>query len=146
MGTRELIYVIACFVVPLAVAPAAIMGLRPLFALFLREGLELFSEVTLDRELSLGIAHVLALVNVIFFLVAWLAAFGCLVLGGTFTTSALIGIAGVVLALVLTMRLVRSRVGLSGWPAILVGLLTFTGGNLPLFLIVPVVLLFRGMA
>ena len=47
---------------------------------------------------------------------------------------------GVITALATTIHLVRKFLGLAGRPAVLVGLMAFGGGNLPLFIIVPAIM------
>ena len=141
--TRLLVTRVACFVVPVVIAPLVIMGLRPLFSIFLREGAELFADLTLEKRLSDGISRVLARWNVFIFVLAWMSAFGSYLGTHKWTWGALIIVAGVLGALGLTIRQVRSRVGVVGRPALLIGLLAFAGGNLPLFLIVPIALVLR---
>lgn len=141
--TRLLVIRVGFFVVPVVIAPLVIMGLQPLFSIFLREGTELFADLTLEKRLSRGISRVLARWNVVIFVLSWMAAFGSYLGTGKWTWGALLIVAGVLGALGLTIRQVRNRVGLVGRPALLVGLLAFAGGNLPLFLIVPIALVLR---
>ncbi len=142
--TKDLIIVIAGYVVPGVLAPLVVMALRPLFAIFLREGLELFTDVTLESGLVSGIGRVIAKVNVLILLFAWWAAHTCYVVDGKqMLMPAIVAMCGVVLALVVTVQMVRNRVGVVGQPSMLVGLLTFAGGNLPIFLLVPILLVIR---
>jgi hypothetical protein len=141
--TRHLILVIAGFVVPIAASPFVVAGLRPLFAIFLREGLELFTDISIARPLSEGIGRAMANANVVMLLLAWLGAFGARVLEWSISAAAAVAVLGVLLALATTIRMMKTRVSIMGHRAVLVGLLTFAGGNLPIFLLVPIVLLLR---
>ena len=76
-------------------------------------------------------------------LLAWMAAYGSYLGTGKWTWGSLLIVAGVLGSLAMTIGQVRSRVGLVGRPALLVGLLAFAGGNLPLVLIVPIALVLR---
>ncbi len=141
--TRLLVTRVACFVVPVIIAPLVIIGLQPLFSIFLREGAELFADLTLEKRLSRAISRVLARWNVFIFVLSWMAAYWSYLATGMWTWGALLIVAGVLGGLGLTIRQVRNRVGLVGRPALLIGLLAFAGGNLPLFLIIPIALVLR---
>jgi hypothetical protein len=126
--------------VPIIIAPLLVLALKPLYAIFLREGAELFTDINLKHELSVGIAHYLAVANVTAMVVIWIVAFACKVNGASLMQCALIILAGLAVAMAITVFIVRMRVGLVGRPAVLVGLLVFTGGNLPIFVVIPAVL------
>ncbi len=130
------------FGAPLVAAPIAIYSLRHLFAVFLREGTELFVHTQIAQPLSFEIGKHLAMVNVLVLLVFWLAIFACDCLGLPMLATAGVAIAGLFTALLVTIAIVRSRLDVYGWPAAEVGLLSFVGGNLPLFLIATTLLAF----
>lgn len=134
---------LACFGVPVLLAPFGVMGLRYLFAIFVREGAEIFADVQIERSLSIGIGQFLAIFNVAIFVVTWWSVVGCDLLELSISAKAALAVGGVLLAMILTVMIVRDRVGVQGRPGILVGLLAFTGGNLPLFLLVPATLALR---
>ena len=130
------------FGAPLVAAPIAIYSLRHLFAVFLREGAELFVHTQIARPLSVEIGKHLAMVNVLLLLVSWLALFACDCLDLPMMAAAGVAIAGLLTTLLVTIAIVRSRLDFYGWPAAEVGLLSFVGGNLPLFLIATILLAF----
>ncbi len=127
---------------PVLLSPLFVKGLRPLHGLFLREGVEMFTEVNLERGLSNRIGHILSITNVIIFLMAWIGAYGSRLLEWPRTVSALLAIGGVFCALAITVWNVRDRVGIVGKPAMLVGLVVFAGGNLPVIVLIPILFLF----
>ncbi|MHC4447295.1 MAG: hypothetical protein ACYSXF_05880 [Planctomycetota bacterium] len=130
------------FGAPLVATPVAIYSLRHLFAVFLREGAELFVHTQIAQPLSFEIGKRLALVNVLLLLVSWLGLFACDCLGMPMLAVAGVAIAGLLTTLLVTILMVRSRLDVYGWPAAQVGLLSFVGGNLPLFLIATTLLAF----
>ena len=64
---------IAWIAVPILLAPLGVLLLRPLFAIFLEEGAELFSDAEPRRSLCRAIGHYLAVFNVAIFIVTWSA-------------------------------------------------------------------------
>ena len=134
-GVGMLLKMLLGFGAPLVVAPIAIYSLRHLFAIFLREGAELFVHTQIAYPLSFEIGKQLAMVNVLLLLVSWWGLFACDCLDLPMMMSAGVAIAGLLTTMLVTIAIVRSRLDLYGWPAAEVGLLSFVGGNLPLFLI-----------
>ncbi len=134
-GVGMLLKMLLGFGAPLVVAPIAIYSLRHLFAIFLREGAELFVHTQIAHPLSFEIGKHLAMVNVLLLLVSWGALFACECLELPMMALAGVAMAGVLATMLVTIAIVRSRLDFYGWPAAEVGLLSFVGGNLPLFLI-----------
>ncbi len=130
-----LVKMLVGFGAPLLVAPVAVYALRHLFAVFLREGTELFAHTDIAQPLSFEIGKHLAMVNVLLLLVSWWGLFACNCLDLPMTVIAGVAIAGLLTTMLVTIAIVRSRLDFYGWPAAEVGLLSFVGGNLPLFLI-----------
>jgi len=139
---RETLIYSAWIAVPIVLSPLVVRCLRPLFGLFLREGTELFTDINLERALSLRIGHFLAIINVLIFVVAWSSAVGSAWIEWPPLIGGLLAAGGVLLALGITIWSVRNRVGIVGQEMVLVGLVTFAGGNLPLIVVVPLVLAF----
>ncbi len=131
---------IAILCMPLLLLPLMALGLRPLFDLFLREGVEVFGQFPLRKGVSVAVARAIAMVNAAIFAATWIAAFGCHFLGAPQVVSAALPAVGVVAALVVTIRTISDQLGIGGHRAWLVGLLAWAGGNLPIFLVVPAAL------
>lgn len=134
---------IAGFAVPMILSPVAVWVLRPLFAIFLREGSGLVGNDKKPKSLCEAAAHYIALFNVITFLVAWCATFGCCLLEGPHILKVGLAIAGVLAGLAVTIRLVKELAELSWEKALMAGLVTFGGGNLPLIIGLPLYWLLR---
>ncbi|MHC5024812.1 MAG: hypothetical protein ACYTGG_13065 [Planctomycetota bacterium] len=128
-----------CLIGPVVLAPLLVMAVRPTFSMFLREATEVFASVHLQKPLADGIARYLAIINVAILVAAWAGSFGCRWAEGPHLVSLAAAVGGVMLALGATILIVRSRVGIIGAPAYLIGLVSFGGGNLPLFVGVPIV-------
>ncbi len=127
--------------VPLVLAPfAAVLGLRRLFAIFITEGVDLFSTVLLEGEDAKTLGALLAKHNVIVMLFAWWIVFTC----HTFDVGHLVvmglALAGVAGAFLITVATIKSNLPIEGRALWMVSLLAFTGGNLPIIVIVGVLL------
>ncbi len=120
---------------PVLAAPLAVIGLRYLFALFLAEGVELFGKMTLAREDSLVLGTMMAKLNVAVLLVTWLALFTCDRFGMSWLSMG-IALTGMSAALLLTVGIVRTNLGVEGRTLAIVGMLAFAGGNLPIIIMV----------
>lgn len=141
--STQLVINICCYAVPVLLSPLVVVILRPLFALFLREGTGLFTEEKKSKLFCEAAAHYIAIVNVITFLVAWSATFSCCLLHGPHLVMVGLEIAGVAAGLAITIYLVHEMVELTWDRAIVVGLVTFGGGNLPLIIGLPLFWLLR---
>ena len=118
----------------------AVLCLRPLFSLFVREGAQLFGGIGLPGVYAGSIGSRLAKINVAVLLATWIVVFTCeclkvspLILGG-------VAIAGILGGLVATTFLLRWNLGVHGWVLWRMGMLSFAGGNLPIFMIVAAIL------
>ena len=138
-----MVVTIAEFVVPVLIAPLAVIGLRPLFALFVREGIELFADFELPLHVTAAIGRSLALINVVIIVITWLFVRTCIELEGPHLASVGIAIGGLGVAMLATLVEVRTRLSLVGAKATLVSLITFAGGNLPFWVSIPLALAIR---
>ena len=134
---------VAGFAIPVVVAAPTAMGLRHLFSLFVREGAQLFGGIGLPGVYADSIGSRLAKINVAVLLATWIVVFTCvcyavspLIWGG-------VTVAGVLGGLVATTYLLRWNLGVRGWVSWRMGMLSFAGGNLPIFMIVVALLALR---
>ncbi len=132
---------LVCLAIPILLGPILVVSLRPLFVQFLKQGVELFADEPMAESLTRETAHRLAWMNVLVLVATWTVSFGCMAFIAPTSLAALPAVAGILGALVLTIRSIERHVALHSYRAALVGLLAFTGGNLPIFLIVPAALL-----
>ncbi len=135
--------IVAGFAIPVVAAPLAVLCLRHLFALFVREGAQLFGGIGLPGVYADSIGSRLAKINVAVLLATWIVVFTCecyaaspLIWGG-------VAVAGVLGGLVATTYLLRWNLGVHGWVSWRMGMLSFAGGNLPIFMIVVAILALR---
>ncbi|MEE8155632.1 MAG: hypothetical protein V3T53_11825, partial [Phycisphaerales bacterium] len=124
--------IVAGFAIPVVAAPLAVLCLRHLFALFVREGAQLFGGIGLPGVYADSIGSRLAKINVAVLLATWIVVFTCecyaaspLIWGG-------VAVAGVLGGLVATTYLLRWNLGVHGWVSWRMGMLSFAGGNLPI--------------
>ncbi len=125
---------------PVIAAPPAAICLRHLFSVFVREGAHLFAGLRLPGVYAISIGSRLAKINVAILLGTGIVIFSChcadvghLILGG-------VAVVGVLGALIATTGLLRWNLGVKGWVAWRMGMLSFAGGNLPIFLLVAAIL------
>ncbi len=121
--------------VPILLAPFAIIGLRKLFAIFLSEGVELFSTMTLGGDEAETLGSLMAKLNVVVLLLAWLILYTCECFDQNAWIVTGIGLGGLAGAMLITLMTVKSNLEIEGRALWAVSLLTFTGGNLPLIVI-----------
>ncbi|MCH8004895.1 MAG: hypothetical protein IH888_01540 [Planctomycetes bacterium] len=121
---------------PVLAAPFAAWGLRHTFRFFLQEGAELFGGVALGRADAVSVGSLMAKINVVILLVAWLALFTCHCLHQVGMLIAMVGIGGLTAALLMTVFIVRLNIEVQGPTRWMVGLIAFAGGNLPVFVVV----------
>lgn len=129
-----MLVIAAGFVVPIVLSPFLVHGLRYLFALFLREGVELFLDTRVTKKESLLLGMSLAKANVIVIVLLWLAVFGSRWLEFPMLATAAIAIVGVLIGLWISIEIVRHGLDVRGWTALQIGLLAFAGGNLPVII------------
>lgn len=83
----------------------------------------------------------MARVNVVVFVLIWLGVFTSrAILDQPIAVPAAVMIGGLLLGLWLTTGIARNHLKIGGWSSMQVGLLVFAGGNLPLLLLIPIVL------
>lgn len=136
MTTTEIIAWSIGFALPILAAPVAVILLRHLFAMFLTEGIELFGTISLAREDALVLGSMMAKLNVAVLLVAWLALFTCTRFEMSPWLCMAIALTGLTAALLLTMGVIRTNLGIHGNALIVVGMLAYAGGNLPIIIVV----------
>ncbi len=137
---EEIIRLAVGLAVPMLLAPFAVLGLRRLFAIFITEGVELFSTVTLVGEDARTLGSLMAKLNVAVMLFAWLILWTCHCLDVQHLVVMGIGLAGLVGAIMITAVTIKSNLELEGRALWMVALLAFTGGNLPIIVVVGVLL------
>ena len=135
--------VVIGFAIPVVAAPLAVLCLRHLFALFVREGAQLFGGIGLPGVYADSIGSRLAKINVGVLLATWIVVFTCECLEVSPLIRGGVAIAGVLGGLVATTYLLRWNLGVRGWVSWRMGMLSFAGGNLPIFMIVPAILALR---
>ena len=131
------------FAIPVVTAPLVVMCLRPLFSVFVKEGAQLFAGIGLPGVYADSIGSRLAKINVAILLATWIVVFTCECLEVSHLIRGGVTIAGVLGALVATTYLLRWNLGVRGWDSWRMGMLSFAGGNLPIFMIVAAILALR---
>ncbi|MHC4416154.1 MAG: hypothetical protein ACYS0G_12805 [Planctomycetota bacterium] len=142
MAVAEIITMIAGFGIPVVAAPFAIYGLRYLFAVFFREGAELFGSINLPDAYAFTVGSIMAKLNVPVLLLAWIALFACDCFQWSSVLSGAITIGGILVGLLITTYVVRINLPVHGWVLTRIGLLSYAGGNLPLLMVIAGLLLF----
>ena len=132
---------ISGYAAPILVAPILIWVLRPLFARFFRESAHLFLDVHCEPRQAQQVGSTMARINVVLFALIWMGVFTCIVFELKIAVSAAIVIAGLLIGFWLTTGIARHHLNIGGWNSVPVGLVSFAGGNLPMLLLIPVVLL-----
>ena len=140
MTQDQIIKLAVGLVVPLLLAPFAVLGLRRLFAIFLTEGVELFSTLTLLRDDARTLGSLMAKLNVIVMLSAWMILYTCDFFGLSYLLVTGIGLAGLAGAMIITAMTIKSNLEIEGKTLWMVTLLAFTGGNLPIIVTIGVLL------
>ena len=134
---------IVLFVVPVLLAPLVIYICSKLIPFFLELGSTLFTAMELPGSLLRKVGMDIAIRCVVIYLVCWFAGYGSYVLDYPYVLAVGICVSGVFLALLGTISLVKKEVGVHAWTdASLIGLVAYSGGNLPLILIIPLLLFF----
>ncbi len=116
------------------------MALRHLFSMFVQEGAQLFGGLHLPSVYANSIGARLAKVNVGILLVTWIVVFSCHCANVAHLALGAIAVVGFLGALIATTSLLRWNLGVKGWVAWRMGMLSFAGGNLPIFLLVVAIL------
>jgi hypothetical protein len=136
-----MVVLICCLVAPLAATPLVILLTRRLFAIFVREGASLFVGLEMHKDWAFTLATPIAIANAVVFTFAWWAAVGLSSMELTGLSLAAPFLAGLVLAMFITSIVVKDKLHLETGDACMVGLLTFAGGNLPVILLMPLLLI-----
>ncbi len=126
--------------IPVLLSPLAVLGLRRLFSVFLLEGVELFSTLPLEVEDARNLGSLMAKLNVIVLLFAWLILYTCEYFDQNAWIVTGIGLSGLAGAMLITVMTVKSNIEIEGRTLWAVSLLAFTGGNLPIIVITGVLL------
>ena len=134
---------IILFVAPVLIAPFVVYISSKLIPYFLELGSTLFVAMELPGSLLRKVGMDIAVRCVVIYLVCWIAGYGSYVLEFPYSLAVGICVSGVFLALLGTITLVKKEVGVKTWTdAALVGLVAYSGGNLPLILVIPIILFF----
>jgi hypothetical protein len=132
----EIIRMVAGLGLPVIAAPVVALVLRRFFALFYAEGVDLLGNITIEKKDARALGALMAKLNVVVLLVAWLSLFTCHCFGQSAWLLAAIALAGITIAVVITTLLVHTNVRrLKARTVVFVGLLVFAGGNLPLIVV-----------
>ena len=135
---------ILLFGLPILLSPLVVYVSSRLFPIFLELGCKLFVALDLPGSLLRKVGMDVAIRCVVIYLICWIAGYGCFVIEWPYILAVGICVSGVFLALAGTIMLVKKEVGVKTWTdAVLVGLITYSGGNLPLILIIPLLLFFN---
>ncbi len=134
----------AGFAVPVVAAPFVVFGLRRLFAIFVAEGAELFSNIKLSREDALEVGGLIAKFNVGALLLTWLGFFALHVFDQPILLRTAVALAGILAALALTILIIRTNLQVRGRTLAIIGVMAFAGGNLPLIVVMGAVMGFLG--
>ena len=126
--------------IPLLLSPLAVLGLRKLFSIFLLEGVELFSTLPLDGPDARNLGALMAKLNVVVLLFAWMILYTCECYDQALWLVTGIGLAGLAGAMLITTMVIKSNLEITGRELWAVSLLAFTGGNLPIIVITGVLL------
>ncbi len=134
---------IILFVAPVLLAPFVVYISSKLIPFFLELGSTLFTAMELPGSLLRKVGMDIAIRCVVIYLVCWFAGYGSYVLEFPYAMAVGICVSGVFLALLGTITLVKKEVGVHTWTdAALIGLVAYSGGNLPLILVIPLILFF----
>ncbi len=134
---------VVLFVVPVLLSPLVVYISSRLFPIFLDLGSKLFVAADLPGSMLRIVGMDIAIRCVVIYLICWIAGYGCYVIEWPDALAVGIWVSGVFLALLGTISLVKKEVGVKTWTdASLVGLIAYSGGNLPLILIIPLILFF----
>lgn len=136
LPTQQIILTAVGYAVPILAAPIAVVVLRRLFAVFLTEGTELFADFSLEPDDARAVGSLMAKFNVFVLLLAWLALFTCMCFNQPHYLLLGIALAGVLSAILISILIVRSNLKMQGGTMMMVGILSFAGGNLPIIVIV----------
>lgn len=129
--------VVLAIVVPILLAPVLVVALKRLFMWFTQQGIDLFLEHEYPVAYSRTLGATLAKLNVFAGLLIWYAVYGIRLCDLPMMGCAAAAIFVILLALWLSVVIVRRQLSVAGWEGAQVGLIAFAGGNLPFFLIVP---------
>lgn len=143
METAEIIAMAIGLGVPVLAAPFVVLAQRRLFSIFLLEGVELLGGTTIAKKDALALGSLLAKLDVLVLLVAWLALYTCQCLDQSMLLVSGIAILGVFAAVVVTTLIVHANIRrLDTRTVTMVGLIVFAGGNLPLIVVAAVLMVF----
>ncbi|MHC4099985.1 MAG: hypothetical protein ACYS15_04615 [Planctomycetota bacterium] len=143
MERAEIILMAAGLVLPVIAAPLVVIAQRRLFALFYAEGVDVLGNIEMARNDALLLGALMAKLNVLVLLVAWLALFTCRCFDQPVLLLATIALAGILAAITVTTLIIHTNVRrLNARTVIMVGLIVFTGGNLPLIVVTAALMAF----
>jgi hypothetical protein len=140
-GTVSMLTLILCLAAPIAAAPLLVIGSRHLFANFVRETAAIFHGLDMHRAWAMTLGTDVAIINILIFALGWWGAVALSSLNQSAFLVAMPFILALLLALWITRGMIKARLKLPSKQSWLVGLISFAGGNLPLILGIPVLLM-----
>jgi hypothetical protein len=139
----EIIVMAAGLVLPVIAAPFVVIAQRRLFAIFFAEGVDVLGNIEMARKDALLLGALMAKLNALVLLIAWLALFTCRCFDQPVVLLAAIAVGGILAAITVTTLIVHTNVRrLDARKVVMVGLIVFTGGNLPLIVITAALMAF----
>ena len=143
MEKAEIITMAIGLGLPVIALPFVVLAQRRLFAIFLLEGVELLGDMTIARKDALSLGSLLAKLDALVLLVAWLALFTCRYFDQPVLLLSAIALSGVAGAIVVTTVIVHTNIRrLDTRTVMMVGMIVFAGGNLPLIVVAAVLMVF----
>ncbi|MHC4825813.1 MAG: hypothetical protein ACYTEY_04565, partial [Planctomycetota bacterium] len=104
---------------------------------------DVLGNIEMARNDALLLGALMAKLNVLVLLVAWLALFTCRCFDQPVLLLATIALAGILAAITVTTLIIHTNVRrLNARTVIMVGLIVFTGGNLPLIVVTAALMAF----
>ena len=107
----------------------------------MREGASLFVGLDIHYEWAMTLAKPISIANVIIFTLAWWAALGLSALGLSSFALASPFVVALVFSMLTTWLFIKERLNLHNGTACMVSLVTFAGGNLPMIILLPLLVM-----
>ena len=145
-----MVWSVLLFGLPVLLSPLLILIISKLTPVFIDLGTQLFVETEYPKVVVRRVGKDIGVRCVVIYVLCWSAAYGCHLLEWPYLLSNGICIAGIAFSLYGAIALVRNRIVLlvenkivrmSWTDSMLIGIIAYTGGNLPLFIIIPLILI-----
>jgi hypothetical protein len=139
----EIIVMAAGLVLPVIAVPFVVIAQRRLFAVFFAEGVDILGNIEMARKDARVLGALMAKLNALVLLIAWLALFTCRCFDQPVVLLTAIAMGGILAAITVTTLIVHTNVRrLNARTVVMVGMIVFTGGNLPLIVITAALMAF----